>query len=51
VDESVGMLAELVVGHETKLAFDVVAPRAGEALLLADSGSILDTLDLCGDCI
>ena len=51
VDGSVETLAELVAGHETKLAFDVIAPGAGEVLLLADSGSILVTLDLCGDCI
>ena len=51
MDGSVETLAELVAGHETKLAFDVIAPGAGEVLLLADSGSILVTLDLCGDCI
>jgi len=51
VDESVGTLAELVVGHETELAFEVAAPRAGEVLLLADIGSILGARDLCGDCI
>ena len=51
VDESVETLAEQVVGHETELAFEVVAPRAGEVMLLADFGSILDTRDSCGDCM